>query len=371
MSESWEAAAAALVNDGFIDGAAEAPDSAVEPATAPPVADTPELTIDASGRAHGPDGKFAPKDSPEPEEASAEEEVPTDVGIEPEAESEVAESAPESDELIFELDDPDVLGYLDKYDGDVAKALKAATEAQSLIGRQGEELGNTRKENESLQEVVAQLKALEDRLQYQSVPYRNDSDDNPQGLIQEVLERASQTGHFDDATYEAAIQSWGLEDPFGAARFDAQVAVARQQAEAAVQEPPATGPDALAGEIEAFKGRHPDYQQMLPAIQELAAQRPLLGRSLYEGSAQERAQALQDLYDLAKSRTAASDTSTAVRKVILRAAAEAETAKADAAVVGASRSSAASSEPAEPTGDRLLEQALRKTGLGDDFVVVG
>ena len=47
---------------------------------------------------------------------------------------------------------PETEEYLAKYDGDLTKALNAAANAQSLIGRQGNELGDVRRELQELRE---------------------------------------------------------------------------------------------------------------------------------------------------------------------------------------------------------------------------
>src|SRR5512145_2953881 len=81
-------------------------------------------------------------------EESGEEEVPAVAEIEPEAESD--------DVLYLELDE-DTQALLDsKYGGDLNAMLKAAREAQSLIGRQGNELGELRKEMEEWRAEMAQ-----------------------------------------------------------------------------------------------------------------------------------------------------------------------------------------------------------------------
>lgn len=54
-------------------------------------------------------------------------------------------------------DDPEINALLKRYDGDADKALKAAVEAQKLIGRQGNELGQSRKETQELAERLARL----------------------------------------------------------------------------------------------------------------------------------------------------------------------------------------------------------------------
>jgi hypothetical protein len=343
-----------------------------ESSEAAPETDTPTLTVDAQGRTHGPDGKFVSnsEDSQETEETEeaetadepAAEQQAADEQNAPQDETPEGEEADASEEYLeVDPDHP----FFAKYGGDPDKAFAALEEAQRHVGRVGNEVGDLRKENEQLQQLLAQMQALETRL----TPYQNDPEDNPQGLIQEVLQRAGDTGHFDEATYNRALALWAEEEPFAAARLDAQVAMAKAMAaqtpEPAQAEPEA--PDALAAEVEAFKERNPDFQTLIPEINKIAEERPLLRQALESGTAQSRAMALQDLYDLAKSRSNVTATSEATRKVILRAAQEADKAKSDAAVVGASRSSGAT--PPAPSGNKLLEQTLRELHGLDDFVI--
>ena len=345
----------------------------VEPEEAPVQPDTPELTFDATGRAHGPDGKFVSQEGDaSAEEAAGEPEV---AEVEPETDPS-AEAVPTDDggqdppeDNVLELD-AETLGIGDdhplftKYGGDLSKALEALDEAQRRVGERAHEVGNLRAENESLNQLLQEMATL----RAQVTPYQNDLDEDPKALVMEVLQRTAETGYFDEGTYQRALSTWGEEEPFEAANLNAQVQMAKMAAKTSAPEAESSGPD-LAEEVDAFKERHPDFQQLLPAINTLAEQRPLLQRSLYEGSPQERAQALEDLYELAKSRSNQTATSEAAKKVILRARVEADKAKSDAAVVGASRTSAVELE--KPiTGDRLLEQALRELSGLEDFVVV-
>lgn len=365
MPEDLLAAAEALLNDEFNSGVSE-PVQNVEPAGAPEPEDTPELTVDAQGRAHGPDGKFVAQDG---DEDSAEEDVPADAGTEDEAEEPEAQEveATADDELVFELDDPEIIELLDKYDGDVIKALKASREAQSLIGRQGSELGEVRKELEKLREAMQQAPPPQ---QYFG-PYRSDVDENPEGLVQEVLERAMVPGgQFDEATYAVAIEAWGEIEPFKAASLNAQVQMALQVAAQAV----ATGPPpeetsagaTLESEFTALKERHPDVENHLPGIEKVLAERPHLAAAVAEGDPRARAQAFEDAYLLARSQSKDSDTSAAARKIILKTKAEVDQAKADATVVRASRSSAAE---VGPKANETLEQALRDLSGLTDLVI--
>lgn len=336
--------------------------------------ETPDLTADAfytqdaSGNLHAPDGKFVSpttlhsEEKQKQEEQEPAEEETEEVPFTKEDAEKIAAQADElegSDEVVIETDDEAILALIEKYDGDVLAALKGATEAQSTIGRQGNELAELRR----LAETVEQMRDQMNRPQFHG--YTQNVDDNPAGLVQEVLQRAAITGEFDEQTYETAIQAWGEEDPLSAARLDARVAMAREVADQAVAAPQEEA-SSFESEMQALKAKYPDIATHLPAIQEMAAERPLMAQALQPGGdPRTRAQALEDLYMLARSRDSGSSAS--AKRIILRAAAEADKAVRDAAVESASNTSAATAGPSE---DDALQQAVRAaTGL-DDLVVV-
>lgn len=363
----------------FLLGELFGSDEPIEDHGAAPAGDTPAVQVDAHGRAHGEDGKFVAQPTQEgyieevevevvaePAEVapeandSTEEEVPAAVGIEPEV---------ETDEVVLELDE-DLLELVNtKYGGDLTAALRGLKEAQSLIGRQGSELGQTREENELLQGILERFNSLETRM----TPYLNDVDENPEGLANEIVARAMETGDvrfLDDPRFAQAIEVWGEEEPFKAAQFSAQVNMAKMaamNAQAAAEQAPET---TLEGEMQALQARYPDLRQRLPAISEMAEKRPALAGLLRNEDPTVRAQALEDLYHLSAGATTG-DTSQAARRIVLQARAEADAAKADATVVSASKSSAAATPPAK-SGDQALQEVLQsEIGLGDDFIIVG
>ena len=345
-------AALAVLNQEFNSGE-NFSESPVEPAEAPET-DTPALKIDATGRAHAPDGKFAPKE----EEAEDDEDSVAVSETEQEVSSEALEveesEEGESEELVFEVDDPEVAALLDKYQGDPVKALKAAAEAQSLIGRQGAELSE-------LRSIREQLSNLQSRM----TPYRSSIDEDPASLVQEVLERAIQTGQFDDGVYDAAIQAWGEEDPVAATRLDTRVQLARAEAERIVAQGDSQT-TTLDSEFAALKQRHPDVEKFLPSIAKIVEDRPLWREAISQGDPRTRAQAFEDLYLLARSQSDSSDTSAAARKIVLRAKADAERAKEDASVVTASKTSVVEVGPGP---NENLQNVLRELSGLEDLVI--
>lgn len=348
----------------------------------PPAGDTP-VSVE---KPRDPDtGRFTTKVEPEGDPEGYTEEVPVETGEEaPEAPTPVAEPDPdgqsvgtpegltEDENLVLELDE-DIADLVNtKYGGDLGAALRGLKEAQSLIGRQGSELGETRAAAQAAAEENAFYRELLDRfssLEARMIPWQNDVDMDPAALAQEMVARAAETGDItilDQPLYQQAIETWGEDEPFKAAQFATSVNMARlHAAQVAEQAPPTT----LGAEMESLKQRLPDIQQRLPAIQQEAEKRPALARLLHDEDPRTRASALEDLYHLSGG-AGTPDTSAAARRIVLQAKAEADAAKADAAVVSATHTTP---PPAPPkSGDDALTEALQEhLGLGDDFKIVG
>lgn len=324
--------------------------------------DTSAAPVETQPR--GTDGKFIKKEEeivPEPEgfvevADSVDEPIPTDAGIDEETEEESAGEAPDSpdsDEIVL---DADTLGLNDdhilftKYGGDLSKALEALSEAQSTIGRQGTELGELRELKEQL-DSLQNLMTLQQ--QAQSVDWDEIIAEDPQQAVMLAVQ------YQNPQAFDEALKTWATDDPIGAFTFLQEI---QQQATA----PP---PTTLESEMESLKARHPDIQQRLPAIQAEAEKRPALARLLSDEDPRVRAQALEDLYVLSRSQETP-DTSKAGRRIILQARAEADAAKADAAVVSATRS-APPPAPPKSADESLAETLQQYVGLGDDFKIVG
>lgn len=309
--------------------------------------------MESTGPARDPEtGKFVARSQPEETDGEEETSEPQILSEDPEdAEEDGLEADTDSQEeedgdLEFELE-PEVLSILEKYDGDLNKALRALNESQSMIGRQGNELGDLRQQLTELAGLIQQNQV--NPLAY--APYRNSLDEDPSALVMEVLDRTAQTGQFDQATYEAAIAAWGEEDPFGAARLDAQVAFARQQAAAMAQEPspadrsPARSEPSLEEAMSAVVQRHPNIEQHIALVGEIAKEFPTLRTSMANGTPSQKAQAFEELVMIAESRNNSATSREAIKRVVLRTQEEVRKEKADAAVISAKNRSAASAEP--------------------------
>lgn len=113
---------------------------------------------------------------------------------------------------------------LERYGGDINEVFKALNEAQSTIGRQGNDLG---KENADLRRRIEALESggrpaqavplgiitpeLEQQLEASFEDHQN-----PSALMYQIV--SAYPG--DTNIYEAAIKAWGQTDPFSALRYD-------------------------------------------------------------------------------------------------------------------------------------------------------
>lgn len=260
----------------------------------------------------------------------------------------------EVDELSFELPEDHIL--FTKYGGDIDKALAALEESQAFIGKQSDELGELRQLRDEMSQFRGEISS---KIQSSQIDWDAYIAESPQA----AAETAVSLG--DGEKLVDALRAWAEEDPISPVLYLQGL----QQELASAPAPTAQPTETIEQTVGALAAKHTDLPQFLPAISEMAAERPQFARALAEGTPRDRAQALEDLYHLAKSRTVESDTSAAKTRVILKAAKAAETAKAEAAVVGASNASAASAAPA-PSETETLQADLRTlTGL-DDLVVL-
>lgn len=322
-----------LQSEGVMDWLSDTPPGEEVP-------ETPEQPVDTGTveRPRDEQGRFVSTKVEEPEETVASEEQLPETVNEPEEATEEPEQV-ESDEDYLEIDD-ELAAILDKYDGDVGKALRALGNSQQMIGRQANEVGELRAALSELQQQMQQGFAQQQQMPQFLGPYRNDIDENPQGLVMEALERG------DAHTMEVALRAWGEEEPFQAAVFlqqlqqqAAQTAPAAPVAQQPTQATPPQGPS-LEVAMADVVARHPDVEKYLPQVQQVAEEFPTLRDSMRAGSPQLQAQAFEELLKIAKSRD--SETMQAAqRRVLLRTQEEVRKEKADAAVVSAQNRTAA------------------------------
>ena len=368
VAESLVAKVGGLENlftpDDPAPAAAPADTSVEEPVAEEPSTETeegaePELVEDESGNLRGPDGRFIAKedrDDQTPEEESTDEPA--------------AEATTEDDVLEVDLSDEGVQAFLEKYDGDIGKALRGAAELQKMSGSQGNELGELRARFEQMEKMLpAMAQAQQPAVDYEQslervVEHEYDNEAQRSVDFAKLANHAVEAQAYDSMA--RVLEEWKEFDPFGASVFRndlinsfERAALAEQMAQQSNTAQTATDDsEAVNQEVAKVIARHPDLEQHVEAIGQIAQERPYLGSVLQHGSPQERASALEDLYLLARSRD--TDTSReALTRVQLKTQEDNERARADAAVVSASRGTAASAD--QPTGVDEFKQAFRRS----------
>ena len=267
-------------------------------------------------------------------DTSVEEAEPEETEVEVEEVEEVEEEAetPRDDKGRFASKDPDIEGYLAKYGGDVDKALKAAVEASSLIGRQGSELGELRKQFESFQQ--AQAKPRIDQNAFAQL-----IEDDPAQAT--VLAYQAQ----DTAATATALRAWSEESPFAASQWvtDQRIQELQGQFDQRLQTATAPLQQRVAGQVveevlTAFAKEHPDVDQYLGTMYEIAPESPLVLEVLKR---QDDPKAIREVYDYLyhKARGRTSETlATAVANTAKEEQQANEAAKQQASVASATSS---------------------------------
>lgn len=353
--------------DGADTASAPAEDAATTSDTETDTADAPVGTRDANGRLHGEDGKFVPEGEEQAETESEEEE------------HEAPEEAEDEPDFVIEVDDEETAAkvekLLEKYDGDISKALAGAVEAQSLVGKKGSEASQAKAELEAVRAELAEMKALQSqvltRLSTPTMPITRD-------LIEQDPKTAAEQAVVQDnpAAFEAAIAAWrnGTEfvdaNPEAAELFLQRVVLEAQLAEQAQVAPATqisttTDTSEVDAEVAKVLQRHPDLEKHLPAIAKAADENPLLKRAMETGSPAEKAQALETLTRIAKAGSAADTSRDALKRVRVQVKQEADEARRSAKVVSANRGSAATGS--QPTRvDEFLAAFDARLGLQSD-----
>ena len=177
--------------------------------------------MEASGelefiQAHREAAGLVPATTPAPAADTEETEVVEEGQDEGTQEAEVTADAPdltaeEEEVLYLELDD-DTQALIDtKYGGDLSKALVALRESQSLLGRQGNELGDLRRE-------LAEFRQSVERGQIMNQPYPEMPDEYEDPADAAVKYRAIAEQAFarqDVDTFSGIVDAWIEIDPLG------------------------------------------------------------------------------------------------------------------------------------------------------------
>ncbi len=194
--------------------------------------------------------------------------------------------------------------YVAKYGGDTQKALEAAIEAQSLIGRQGQELGAIRQELQTFREQFTpeaeQVNPFRDEGTAQNWAEEMAYSENWREGAQWALENNS-------PLYETIMEGAYATNPKDAARFEMIQAQQYQQRQILDQIGPTIAPMVAASHAQQFSGQwnalkesYPDIDEVAPRMMEVAQSRPDLVAALKDPNVMSQRQVITDLYALAK-----------------------------------------------------------------------
>ena len=177
---------------------------------------------------------------------------------------------------------------------------QAYLEAQKLIGKQGNELGDLR---QAVREEIQQ--AFPPQQQPQQVPLTDQVVSAFDDLIAENPGQAAQWALQSNQPmlYERAMENWYVENPKDATRFE--MSLQRQQ-EAARAEFAAQASQAEQAQFlsawDSFKQQHPDLDQYGQVMMQIANEAPAIAKSFETMTPAERAQWIPVLYDAARTR---------------------------------------------------------------------
>jgi len=260
-------------------------------------------------------------------EAPLEETVEADEEVEEEVVP-VVEEEPDDSYLELSLS-PEAERLLDeKYGGDLNKMLNSLPDAQSAIGRQGNELGQLRSELEQFRlEVQAGLNRP-------AVEWPDEFSE-PEEAVLTYRQIASEASERQDlTTFERAMSAWQEIDPLGSETWATMKYTQMMLAEARASGTPETesleqGISRLAVEFPNLS--KPDFQAEVGKELEKF---PTLQRTFQDQTASpsERLSALEEAARLVASRHADGDVRQAVRRVAVKQSEEARVARAEARV---------------------------------------
>jgi hypothetical protein len=261
--------------------AAEAPAPEADTATDEPAQD---------GRARDEQGRFTTAEQADTEQPTGDEPAPE----------------PTADTVDGDDTDDELARYLAKYGGDTDKALRAAVEAQKLIGRQGSEVGALRAELAQRFDALEQQQAAQAQPAYTADDVQQFLDENP-GMAPQLAQRAKEIG--DDQLYARAMGAWAEIDQAGAMDYAGKIAAweatnqirqefapmltaAQQQANSA----------AVNNAVEQTATKHPDFAEVINTItpEVWDSIHPAIREDLRTGDAQAKASALETLYYAAR-----------------------------------------------------------------------
>lgn len=306
-----------------------------------------------------------------PEEIE-ETEVTAEQAAEEPAEPEAQEQArDDAGRFLPKFDDPDIQSYIEKFGGDISQALRSAVEAQSLIGRQGQELGELRalrQEMEAIRQQISSTPAAPAALPSNTQELL---EDDPGTLAQWAFENGRQD------VYDQAMDAWFELAPRQASRFEQAVLMGEMQRQMESRIEPIATPlaeQSAAREIVQAQRelglRFSDFNEILGTATEaeLAGFPRDVAEKAQTGTYQEKISALETLYRWVKAERLLAGPMTQTDTTDAQRQAEAEEAKQQAVVVSASSAPAREGKSGVQEFKNFLlepDPTNWRTGLGE------
>jgi len=298
--------------------------------------------------------------------ADGEDDETTEEGDEEAGEDEGEEDGDEEGEVDalavagFDTSDPDVRAFLAMYENDPFKALQAAAHLRRAYDRQGTELGTARQRAGELEAQFARARMLGG-----GAPLSEEQHNWAEGAAASAapgayVAQALEAGEFDLA--RAVCSYWARESPYEAARAG-QVVDAEEHRRFQAAQPPSEAP--TADIVEALKQNVPGFAdwepQMVTVFQNLGPGHHLV-QEARSNNIDTAMRALISIYEIAQASTASvQEQKTEIRR---KARAEANGAKAKAAVTSGANSTSA---PTETPRDVQIMPGLTLEDLDTEF----
>ena len=211
-----------------------------------------------------------------------------------------AQTAPEP----AQVEDPAISAYLQKYGGDVNKALQAAVSAQRKLGEQSTEIGESRR-------VIEELSAIREQLA-QNAPQPTIDQPTVDWFDQQVMENPARALEWaanqkNTLLLERGVSIWKDTDPYGAAMYAANLQRQQDRAEFErrfneIQQAPVN--DRVATSLNNILASHGEYVQYADGIENTIQKYPAAGdafRSAVESGDQTKIEgALETLFALSE-----------------------------------------------------------------------
>lgn len=308
------------------------------------IAEEERERAEAAGETPEPSPEEEPKEADEAGEEEQEDDSGAEVGDEDDDEEDAEEEGEDGDaehdgESAYETEDIEVRAFLDKYGGDLDKALKGAAELAHVLGRQGMEKTQLQSEVEAMREEIERLRLVaagatplteEQRAWVEQAV----TSGNPAFFVQQAVD----AGEFDLA--KNLCQEWGREDPFNARRVADQVDQIEEQARNVPQY--VDHERLLAVMVERDPQMRGYEEAMIQVVERLGAEHVIV-QDARSNDLNRSISGLQAIYELAKaSRTSVK---AAREEVRTKARAKADRAKADAVVTSGNGSVANGGTP--------------------------